>query len=278
MNPAITTPVSFCIANRWQGWRGVCFLLFLFFASPLLGADGQRESRKWSIAQREGTEWDIAYWYNANDDKLPRVLLLGDSICNGYSSDVRDDLAGVAYVSYWATSKSITDPSYFKELTYILGEYPYAVIHFNTGLHSLYANLKTWGNTLRKVLALIREKDPNAKIIWASCTPLKDAKLTIRVRRLNQAASRFARENGLPIDDLFALMDPLNRDTNWTDTYHFNAEARKRQAKQVGAYIRKALGGKTATKAEARAALQEAASETGPNGPIVTGSNAAEKK
>ena len=37
---------------------------------------------------RENTEWIVSYAYNANDAKLPRVLLVGDSICNGYSGDV----------------------------------------------------------------------------------------------------------------------------------------------------------------------------------------------
>jgi hypothetical protein len=220
---------------------------------------------------RENTVWDTAYWYNANEDKLPRVLLLGDSIIRGYESRVRDELAGVASVAFWATSRCPTDPSYLKQLAYILEEQPYAVIHFNNGLHSLNTDPKEWATALRAAYALLHEKAPGAKIIWTSSTPVKDAGRTGKVKVLNAIGERIAQEQGLPIDDLFALMDPLDRAVFWTDTYHFNPEARAMQGVRVSTCIRAALGGKTATPAEARAALKAAESETGPDGPIVTG-------
>ena len=74
---------------------------------------------------REGTEWMTSYWYNANDTKLPRVLLVGDSICNGYQSLVRDELAGTANVSFYVTSKCVSDPTYLKALAFMLEEYDY---------------------------------------------------------------------------------------------------------------------------------------------------------
>ena len=221
-----------------------------------------------SALAREGTEWDTAYWYNANDDKLPRVLLVGDSICNGYQTQVRDELAGVAYVSFWATSKCVTDRSYLKQLAYILEEYPYKVVHVNNGLHSLVTDPKAWEGSLRAALALIREKAPDAKIIWASSTPIKDENRMPRVKELNEIGERIAKENQLPVDDLFALMDPQDRTTFWTDTYHFTPEARKLQAKQVAGFVRAALNGKTVSPSAARAAIDAAASATGPDGPI----------
>lgn len=38
---------------------------------------------------RESIEWSTTYSYNATDTINPRVLLIGDSICNGYQSAVR---------------------------------------------------------------------------------------------------------------------------------------------------------------------------------------------
>lgn len=221
-----------------------------------------------SASAREGTEWMTAYWYNGNDDRLPRILLIGDSICNGYQTEVRDELAGTAYVSFYATSKCVTDRSYLKELSYILDEYDYAVIHFNNGLHSLTTDPAKWEAGLRAALHLIQEKGKNAKIIWASSTPLKDARLTAQVRTLNAIAEKTMRENNIPVDDLFALMDPLDRNQWWKDTYHYTPEGRKMQAKQVAAAILSAMGKKPATKTTANSALQAAASETGPDGKI----------
>ena len=49
----------------------------------------------------ENTEWSIAYAYGLADETrdLPRVLLVGDSICNGYKDLVRERLKGKLNVS-----------------------------------------------------------------------------------------------------------------------------------------------------------------------------------
>ncbi len=220
--------------------------------------------------QREGTEWTIIYWYNANETKLPRVLLVGDSICNGYQSLVRDKLAGAAYVSFYATSKCVTDPSYLKELAHVLDEYPYAVVHFNNGLHSLDTDRKEWEAGLRASLNLLKEKGKGAKVLWATSTPLKDAQLTAKAKELNAIAAGVVKEYGFPTDDLFALMDPQDRAKLWSDTFHYTAEGREMQAKQVADMIRPLLAGRTPTAAEAQAALAGAATPTGPDGKIAT--------
>lgn len=217
---------------------------------------------------REGTEWFTAYWYNANDSKLPRVLLIGDSIVRGYEAKVRNGLAGEAYIAFCATSKGADDPSYLKELAYVLGEYKYDVIHFNNGLHSLSANPEKWKAGLCAALGLIQEKGNGAKIIWASSTPLKDVAATESVKRLNAIAAEVMSENHIPVNDLFKLMDPMNRSTYWVDTFHFNAAATDLQANQVVKNIRETLGSKPRSATEASAALSRTASETGPDGKI----------
>lgn len=190
--------------------------------------------------QRESTEWSIIYWFDANQTKLPRVLLVGDSICNGYNGFVQEELAGAAYTSFYATSKCVTDRSYLKELTYILEEYDYAVIHFNNGLHSLDTDRATWEAALRQLIKTLREKGKGAKLVWASSTPLLDPALTAKARELNAIAARVMQENGIPTDDLFGLMEPQER-TLWSDTFHYHEAGRRMQAKQVAASIRPLL-------------------------------------
>ena len=242
---------------------------------PLLGAllmtasaYAQEQSKPQAQHPREATEWIVSYAYNANDEKLPRVLLVGDSICNGYHSFVRDELAGTAYVAFFATSKCVTDKSYLRTLAFFLDEYKYSVIHFNNGLHSLYTPPDEWEASLREAIKLIKEKGNGAKIYWASSTPLKDPKLTEKAEVLNKIAAKVMAEEGIPTDDLFALMNPLDRNTNWSDTYHFKDDARKAQAKAVADCVRAAIGKGKASEAEAKAALKAANSETGPDGKI----------
>ena len=189
---------------------------------------------------REGTEWSITYAFNANQTALPRVLLIGDSICNGYNAFVKEELAGTAYTSFWATSKCVTDRSYLRELTFILEEYDYAVVHFNNGLHSLNTDRATWEAALREALKVLQEKGKGAKVVWASSTPLKDPALTAKAKELNAIAARVVAEAGLPTDDLFGLMDPQDR-ALWSDTFHYHEAGRRLQAKQVAESVRKLL-------------------------------------
>lgn len=191
---------------------------------------------------REGTEWIVSYAYNANETKLPRVLLVGDSICNGYSDDVRKELDGTAYVAFFATSKCVCDKSYLRSLAFFLDEYDYAVVHFNNGLHSLSSDQQDWEACLRASIKLIKAKGKGAKIVWASSTPLKDPNLTEKAKKLNEIAARVMKEEGIPINDLFAIMDPLERDLHWSDTFHFKGDAKKMQAQAVGSCVRTALG------------------------------------
>ena len=199
--------------------------------------------------QREGTEWSNFGWSNANETKLPRILLIGDSICNGYQPFVNNELKGIAYMSFYVTSKCVTDRSYIKELTYVLDEYDYAIIHFNNGLHSLDTDRTAWETALREVLKTLIEKGKGARIVWASSTPLKDTALTAKAKELNAIAARVMREKGIPTDDLFALMDPQNR-SMWSDMYHYNEAARKMQARQVAESVWKWLPAPAAPQAK----------------------------
>jgi len=223
-----------------------------------------------TLSAREGTEWVTAYWYNANDSRLPRVLLIGDSIVKGYQEGVRDQLAGSAYLAYYATSKSVSDRSYLKELAFILEEYDYAAIVFNNGLHSLEENPETWAASLEKALELIQEKGKGATILWATSTPLKDPALTAKAEQLNTAAAKIMASKGIATVDLFALMNPLDRGSHWADTYHFNKEGTRMQTQAIADALRGSLDLKTASTTEVKESLQRAASETGPDGRITT--------
>jgi len=217
---------------------------------------------------REATEWIVSYAYNASDSKLPRVLLVGDSICNGYSAPTRDALAGSAYLAFFATSKCVTDKSYLRALEFFVDEYEFSFIHFNNGLHSLLTPLEEWGPALKDAVSLLKRKASRARLCWASSTPLADPALTEKAKALNGVAVAIMKEEGIPINDLFALMDPLDRKAHWCDTYHFREEAKAMQAKAVAACALSALGAGKATEEEAKAALLSAKSKTGPDGSI----------
>ena len=191
---------------------------------------------------REGIEWSITYSYNATEEGKPRVLLIGDSICNGYNGSVRNMLAGRVNVSFWASSKCVTDPDYFRELDFMLDAYPYDAVCFNNGLHSLSTNRAEWDAAYAAAIAFIRAKLPDTKLSLTLSTPLKDPNLTAVSASLNETVSRLAAEEQLPVIDLFAAMDGLDREEYWSDTYHFRAPAIEMQAKVISDHVLKQLG------------------------------------
>lgn len=191
---------------------------------------------------REGIEWSITYSYNATEKGKPRVLLIGDSICNGYNGRVRDMLAGRVNVSFWASSKCVTDPDYFRELDFMLDAYPYDAVCFNNGLHSLLTDRAEWDAAYAAAADFIRAKLPETKLSLTLSTPLKDAKLTAVSASLNETVLRLAEEKNLPVIDLFAAMDGLDREEYWSDTYHFRAPAIDMQAKVISDHVLAQLG------------------------------------
>lgn len=210
---------------------------------------------------RESIEWSTTYSYNAPDRVSPRVLLIGDSICNGYQSEVRARLADSANVTFWATSKCVTDPDYFRELDFILDGSRFDLISFNNRLHSLVTDTGEWEEAYRGAVRFILAKKPDAKLSLTLCTSLNDTGKTRRARELNDIAMKIASELGLPVIDLFTPTDSLDKDAEMTDIYHFGEKERAAQPDIIASHIRERLG------LNCRGIKQQL-SETGPDGAL----------
>ena len=223
-------------------WRMKAILILaasVFGACALVGDDGAcpvSENKR----GHENTEWSISYAYGLTDATrgLPRVLLVGDSICNGYAGAVRKRLAGKMNVTYWVSSYCVTSPAYMRLLSVYLDEAKYDVVHFNNGLHSLGTDNEAYARAFREALELVRRKQPGAKVVWCSSTPLADSAKTGKCRELNAAAAKVvAGLGGIDTDDLFALCDKFDRKKDWRDVFHFRPEAIERQGDQVAASV-----------------------------------------
>jgi len=197
---------------------------------------------------RENTEWAILRWEHATDTTLPRVLLVGDSISNGYTPHVRELLQGRAYADLLATSKSVCDPAFLLELALATDGYEHAVIHFNNGLHGGHLTDAQYEAGLRRMVATLRELAPQAALVWGNSTsavswPEKQLDPTKNgvVLRRNEIAARVMDELGVPIDDLYAaIVDHCD----WhRDALHFNAEGYAALAASVVASVEPYLPG-----------------------------------
>lgn len=149
--------------------------------------------------------WD----YVADDPKLPRVLLIGDSVSRGYTLAVRAALAGRANVhrapeNCGGTSRGVA------KLDLWLGDGKWDVIHFNFGIHDRATPLADYTRRLEQIITRLRQT--GAKLIWASTTPIPDdpaQKQTAAsiVERNGAAAALMARQQ-IPVDDLYGTVLP----------------------------------------------------------------------
>jgi acyl-CoA thioesterase-1 len=193
-----------------------------------------------------------------DDPNLPRVLLIGDSISMGYTLPVRKMLEGKANV-HRPPMNCGDSARGLKNLNSWLGEKKWDVIHFNFGLHDLkyldkdgkyvnppngtqVASTEVYEKNLRELVA--RLKKTGAKLIWASTTPVPDGTVG-RVKgdeiKYNVVAEKVMKENGIPIDDLHAVVvnaaTPIQRPKN----VHFTDDGYKQLAEHVTASINDAL-------------------------------------
>lgn len=198
---------------------------------------------------REKIEWCDVWIADANiaDAKEPRVLLIGDSITRGYYPDVAKLLAGKASVSRLCTSASVGDPALPKQIRAFLSENRFDVIHFNNGMHGWDYTEAEYKQYFAEFLAAIREAAPQAKLIWATITPVRDAKdlakidpKTERVKQRNAIAAEAIAPLGIPTDDQFQLVES-HPEYYRAGGIHFTPTGSSIQAQQVAASVEKVL-------------------------------------
>ncbi len=211
-----------------------------------------------------------------DDPKLPRVLIIGDSVSIAYTLDVRKNLAGIANVHRIAANGGSTRTA--------LGDYglirwlkpgeKWDVIHFNEGLHDLsyrfpddrdkndkgeYASptnggrpnvsVEQYEKNLRLIIA--RLKQTGAELIFGSTTPVpeSDAAKYVKDSELpyNAVAKKVMAEEGVTWNDLWAAVKPRQAQLQGKRNVHFMASGSAVLAKQVAEAITRELP-KPATK------------------------------
>ncbi len=188
----------------------------------------------------------------ADESQLPRVLLIGDSICQGYTPAVRRLLKGAANIHYGGggvTAKSL------ETLPEVLGNGRWAVIHFNWGLHDLkhwrdgqmdlsapqVAAVDVYEKNLRELVRLLQAT--GARLVWATITPVpKGANGRVAGDEViyNAAALRVMRDAGIPVNDLHAA---VAASPGWqrVENVHFTEEGSEHLGEKVAAAIQEQL-------------------------------------
>jgi dienelactone hydrolase/lysophospholipase L1-like esterase len=159
----------------------------------------------------------------AQDKTTPKVVLIGDSIRQGYGPLVAKKLQGKAVVvSHEANGgDSLNVLKHLDE--WVIKEQP-AVVHFNCGLHDLkrakkgktyQVDLDQYEKNLKEIVARLR-KETRAAILFADTTPIVDERHAQRggdfdrfeadVERYNKSAIAVMKDLGVPVNDLHEMV------------------------------------------------------------------------
>lgn len=179
------------------------------------------------------TAWD----YVQDDPKLPRVLLIGDSISRGYTLAVRKQLAGKANV-HRAPENCGGTANGLKKLDIWLDDGRWDVIHFNFGIHDQRTPPDEYRQRLEQIVARLQKT--GARLIWGSTTPVSESVKGVSNASLverNAIAAEVMQKHKIPIDDLYNLILPdLAKYQNPTDC-HFGGEGYDRLGAKVAESI-----------------------------------------
>jgi hypothetical protein len=176
------------------------------------------------------------------DPKRPRVLLIGDSILNGYLRHVITVMEGEAYVDAWVNPYCQSE-HVNKLLAEVLAHGPYDVVHFNMGLHGWpEGRIKegTFEPLTKAYVQVIRDKLPRAKLIWASSTPVtvkgKPTELEPEINPViiehNRMAANVMAEMDVQVNDFYALL-VTKLELARGDRFHWKREAYQLLAEKV---------------------------------------------
>ena len=163
----------------------------------------------------EGGPWQF---YPAKDQQADRqkVLLIGNSVMNGFKNHVIDSLKGIADVDYWLTPKHLNSEFLFADLKQVVTSQQYDVIQFNIGLHGWpegRIKKEDYVPLLEKYVNTLQENAKNANLIWASITPVTEQgkaelnkEINPTIARRNKQAAEVMQRHEIEINDLYGLV------------------------------------------------------------------------
>jgi lysophospholipase L1-like esterase len=185
----------------------------------------------------------------AQEKRVPKVVLIGDSIRMGYAPLVAKLLDGKAVVISQSANGEDSGNVLRHLDEWVINEKP-DVVHINAGLHDLKLKDRTYQvplgeyqNNLKTILDRI-QKETKAKIIFATTTPIVDGlhaqrkagfdRFEADVQKYNVAAVSVMKEARVPINDLHLLIENGGTQTLMnSDGTHYTPEGYARLAAAV---------------------------------------------
>ncbi|NPA37397.1 MAG: SGNH/GDSL hydrolase family protein [Chlorobi bacterium] len=218
-------------------------LLLLFFISGMFSfVWSQEESNK--ALHSDGGGWGLKI---VQPEGEKSVLLIGNSICNGYKGYVARELHGCRVIA-WVSPYNLKSEHLYDDLITILKSEKWDAIHFNIGLHGWEKGQIPEGMyqpLLQSMVDTLKYYAPESKLIWASITPITskekpyttNKELNPIIADRNLIAGIVMKNNEIPVDDLYSLC-LLNLHLARGDRFHWTAPMYRMMAIQVAEKIK----------------------------------------
>jgi alpha-L-fucosidase 2 len=201
----------------------------------------------------EGGPWKF-YPAPEKNDSLKNVLLIGDSVMNGFRQFVTDSLRKTANVDCWLTPKHLKSEHLFSDLQKVVSSNQYDVIQFNIGLHGWpKGRIKDneYVPLIEKYVKTLIENAKGAKLIWASITPVTEQdkaelnkEINPTITQRNEWAAGVMKKYNIPVNDLYGLVaDKLHLAK--LDRFHWKPEGYQLMANQSIKFIAQEINKKT---------------------------------
>jgi len=192
-------------------------------------------------------------------DQKPNIFLIGDSIRLGYCKTVKEELSDTASVFYcddncrstqyvifslrrWANNFS--DREKVNIVQFNCGHWDIA--HWN-GYCEPLTSLTEYAKNIKMIINLLRTYFPNAKIIFATTTPMNpngvvgvNPRYNEDIEKYNQAAVKIAVENSVEIFDLYEFTRDWSSEC-YRDYCHFTESAFAALGKEVAKKLKELL-------------------------------------
>jgi hypothetical protein len=208
----------------------------LLLAASLLGLAPYAHPAD-QFAHLEKIEWTWADRPTVIVDRLPNVLLLGDSITRGYYDSVVELLQGKGNVFLFATSAAVGADMLLEQIRAYakMTGVRFDVVHVNNGMHGRTYSEAEYRAQYPSFLETVKREWPGANCIVATTTPVRadseDGPSNARIVARNAIASADAATSGCRIDDQYALM--LRHQDLHDGNVHYTAAGSRVQAEQV---------------------------------------------
>lgn len=193
-----------------------------------------------------------------NVTPTPKVLLLGDSICMGYRQAVAENLGGRAVVYYPAANAMFSTyllrfiHTWARDLS--IGS-NIDIVHFNVGLWDVLricgdeplVDIETYGENLCRIIERIKYVFPNARIVFATTTPVLEERqeydnlrFNADIVQYNTLAYGIMQKNDIIVNDLHKIAAEALQGM-YSDGVHFTVEGYARLAGCVTDVLRQVV-------------------------------------